>query len=118
MQRRKNSIVVGKKLSEFGLNFKDTVALTHDDAAVMQKYGRLILAESQLCFNHGIYLSMTDVFYVKKRKYTKAQRQVKTKKLIMAPIIVMRATRVTKLLMATMMTTARFRKMKTQVMKL
>jgi hypothetical protein len=77
----------------------------------MQKYGRLILAESQLCFN----LCVTDVFYAKKRKNTQAQTS-EDEYLIMAPIIV-KATRVTKLLMGTMMTTARFRKMTTQIMK-
>jgi hypothetical protein len=81
MQSRKNSRsrAVGKNLSESGLKFKDIVALTHDGAAVMQKYGRLIPADSQLCFNDGIHLFVTDISYVKKRKYTKAQRQVKTK---------------------------------------
>jgi hypothetical protein len=69
---------VEKKLSEFGLKFKDIVASTHDGAAVMQKYGRLIPAKSQLCFNHGIHLSVTDVFYVKGGR-TPKHRQVKTK---------------------------------------
>jgi hypothetical protein len=69
----KTQELVERKLSKFGLKFKDIVASTHDGAVVMQKYGRLILAESQFCFNHGIHLSVTDVFYVKKRKNTKAQ---------------------------------------------
>jgi hypothetical protein len=41
------------------------VASTHDGAAVISKYGRLIPSESQLCLNHGIHLAATDVFYKK-----------------------------------------------------
>jgi hypothetical protein len=51
----KNQELVEEKLSEFGLKFKNIVASTHNGAAVMQKYGRLIPAESQPCFNHGYH---------------------------------------------------------------
>lgn len=39
---------------EFGTDLKrDVVALPHDGALVMQKYGRNIPVESQLCYNHA-----------------------------------------------------------------
>lgn len=57
---------VEEKLLEYGLNFnKHIVASTHDGASVMQKYGRNITSESQLCHNHGIHLSIIDVLYQK-----------------------------------------------------
>lgn len=56
--------LVSQKLGEFGLELShDIFASTHDGAAVMRKYGSLISAESQLCYNHGIHLAVVDVFY-------------------------------------------------------
>jgi hypothetical protein len=63
----KTTELVEQKLAEFGLTFKDVVASTHDGAAVMQKYGRIISSESQLRHNHGIHLAITDVLYKKVR---------------------------------------------------
>lgn len=57
--------LVKQKLIEFGLDLKYIIASTHDGAAVMQKYGRIIPVESQLCHNHGIHLAVTDVLYKK-----------------------------------------------------
>lgn len=52
---------INDKLNEFGLNLNnDIVGSTHDGAAVMKKYGDDILAESQLCINHAIHLSVVD----------------------------------------------------------
>lgn len=60
----KTKELVAEKLSEFGLDFdRDIIASTHDGAAVMIKYGKLILGENQLCYNHGIHLAVADVFY-------------------------------------------------------
>jgi BED zinc finger len=61
----KTEELVKKKLESFGLTFSDVIGSTHDGAAVMRKYGRLIPSESQLCHNHGIHLGITDVFYKK-----------------------------------------------------
>jgi hypothetical protein len=47
------------------LSFADIVSLTHDGAAVMKKYGRIIPSESQICHNHGIHLGITDVLFKK-----------------------------------------------------
>lgn len=57
--------LVEEKLLQFGLNFDDIVVSTHDGAAVMKKYGRIIPAESQTSFNHAIHLAVMDVFYKK-----------------------------------------------------
>jgi hypothetical protein len=56
-----------KKLEEFGLTFADIVAATTDGAAVMIKFGRLISSTSFHieCFNHGLHLSVIDVFFKK-----------------------------------------------------
>lgn len=57
-------ILVREKLMEFGINLEsDVVASTHDGASVMQKYGRIIPVESQLCYNHAIHLAVIEVFY-------------------------------------------------------
>ena len=56
-------MLVKTKLMQFELDFSDIVASTHDGASVMQKYGRLIEAENQLCYNHAIHLSVVKVFY-------------------------------------------------------
>jgi hypothetical protein len=54
------------KLQEFGIDFtKDIVASTHDGASVMVKYGRIISAESQCCYNHAIHLAVIETFYRK-----------------------------------------------------
>jgi hypothetical protein len=59
-----------KKLATFGLSLsKDIVAICTDGASVMCKVGRLIEAEQQLCYAHGIQLAVLDVLY--KNKYNK-----------------------------------------------
>lgn len=61
----KTKKIVEDKLLEFGIQFSDIVASTHDGAAVMQKYGRNISAINQLCYNHAIHLAVIRVFYKK-----------------------------------------------------
>ena len=57
------------KLAEFGLSLeKDIVCVCTDGASVMSKVGRLISAEHQLCYAHGVQLAVLDVLY--KRKVT------------------------------------------------
>ena len=63
----KTEELVFLRLQEFGVDFtKDIVASTHDGASVMVKYGRIISAESQCCYNHAIHLSVVETFYQKK----------------------------------------------------
>lgn len=50
--------LVKEKLQEFGLQLHNIVASTNDGAAVMQKYGRNIECEMQLCLNHAIHLAV------------------------------------------------------------
>lgn len=62
----KTEELVFLKLQEFGIDFtKDIVASTHDGASVMVKYGRIISAESQCCYNHAIHLAVIETFYRK-----------------------------------------------------
>jgi len=57
---------VTNKLTEFKIDIKrDIISSTHDAAAVMVKYGRISGIISQLCFNHGLHLAITDVLYKK-----------------------------------------------------
>lgn len=50
-----------KRLSEFGLFLDDDVVnITTDGASVMTKVGRLISPLQQLCYAHGIQLSIID----------------------------------------------------------
>lgn len=63
--------LVTKRLKEFMIDIeKDVVCSTHDGAAVMKKYGMNISAESQLCQNHAILLSVVDTIYAKKNSTT------------------------------------------------
>lgn len=58
--------LVDQKLKEYGLSIsKDIVCITTDGAAIMTKVGRLIEAEQQLCYSHGIHLAVIDVLYNK-----------------------------------------------------
>jgi hypothetical protein len=58
------------KLATFGLSLsKDIVAICTDGASVMCKVGKLIEAEQQLCYAHGIQLAVLDVLY--KHKFNK-----------------------------------------------
>lgn len=55
------------KLGSFKLFLEnDIVGSTTDGASVMVKLGKIIPAEYQLCFLHGIHLGVTDVLYKKK----------------------------------------------------
>jgi BED zinc finger len=55
------------KLATFGLSLsKDIVAICTDGASVMCKVGRLLEAEQQLCYAHGIQLAVLDVLYKNK----------------------------------------------------
>lgn len=60
----KTEELVFQRLYDFGVDFtRDIVASTHDGASVMVKYGRLISAEAQCCYNHAIHLSVVEIFY-------------------------------------------------------
>ena len=53
--------LVRQKLFEFGIDLnKHIVATVNDGASVMVKYGKLIEAEQQLCYAHGIHLAVCD----------------------------------------------------------
>ena len=53
-----------QKLSDFGLSLnEDIVCICTDGASVMAKVGKLIKADQQLCFAHGIQLAVLDVLY-------------------------------------------------------
>jgi hypothetical protein len=53
-----------QKLDVFGLSLTDDiVCIVTDGASVMQKVGKLIEAEQQLCLAHGIQLAVLDVLY-------------------------------------------------------
>ena len=55
------------KLSENGLSLEnDIFSITTDGASVMVKVGKLLKADQQLCYAHGIHLAVTDVLYKKK----------------------------------------------------
>ena len=55
-----------QKLFEFGIDQnKHIVATVNGGASVMVKYGRLIEAEQQLCYAHGIHLAVCDFLYSK-----------------------------------------------------
>lgn len=52
------------KLKLFGLDLKtDIVGICTDGASVMVKVGKLIAAEHQLCYAHGVHLAVQDVLY-------------------------------------------------------
>ena len=52
------------KLSVFALDLdRDIVAICTDGASVMVKVGKLIAAEQQLCFAHGIHLAVHNLLY-------------------------------------------------------
>jgi len=52
------------KLADFGVSLdKDIVCICTDGASVMSKVGRLISAEHQLCYAHGVQLAVLDVLY-------------------------------------------------------
>ena len=55
-------LYVENKLEEFEIDIKtDIISSTHDGAAVMVKYGRILGIISQLCYNHALHLAITDV---------------------------------------------------------
>lgn len=63
--------MVDQHVSDFGLKFEsDIVATTNDGARVMEKFGRLIPALSQICLNHGIHLGVCDTLYKNKKEKT------------------------------------------------
>src|SRR5262249_19135821 len=50
----------------YGLNLhEDIICVTTDGASVMQKVGKLLSDEQQLCFAHAVHLAVTDVLYKK-----------------------------------------------------
>ena len=66
MQAERVVDLVCKKLFEFGIDLnKYIVATVNDGASVMVKYGRLIEAEQQLCYAHGIHWAVCDFLYSK-----------------------------------------------------
>jgi hypothetical protein len=53
-----------ERLHQFDLNLdKDIVGICTDGASVMTKVGKLISAEHQLCWAHGVHLAVHDVIY-------------------------------------------------------
>ena len=61
------------KLQKFGLDLcGDIVAICTDGASVMCKVGKLIKAEQQLCYAHGIQLAVIDVLYKKRSSSTRS----------------------------------------------
>ena len=58
-----------KKLGEFGLDLKhDIVCIVTDGASVMTAVGKLIDAEQQLCYAHGVQLAVLDVLYKRRNR--------------------------------------------------
>lgn len=56
--------ILRDRLSEYGIDLETTVVgITTDGASVMQKFGKLLPVESQLCFAHGVHLAVCDVLY-------------------------------------------------------
>ena len=52
------------RLAEFGLSLSnDIVCIVTDGASVMTKVGKLIAAQQQLCYAHGVQLAVLDVLY-------------------------------------------------------
>lgn len=52
------------KLKEFNISLsEDIVCICTDGASVMKKVGKLVEAEQQLCYAHGIQLAVLDVLY-------------------------------------------------------
>jgi hypothetical protein len=53
-----------KKLEIYGLSLEaDIVSIVTDGASVMKKVGKIISAEQQLCYAHGVQLAVLDVLY-------------------------------------------------------
>ena len=70
-------LYIENKLQEFGINIKrDIISSTHDAAAVMVKYGRIMGIISQLCYNHGLHLAITDVLYKKQRTNSEENQEI------------------------------------------
>ena len=64
------------RLKAFGLGLSvDIVAICTDGATVMCRVGRLIEAEHQLCYAHGIQRALVDVLYKGKLRKTKTDKQ-------------------------------------------
>jgi hypothetical protein len=53
-----------KKLEVYGLSLDaDIVCIVTDGASVMKKVGKIISAEQQLCYAHGVQVAVLDVLY-------------------------------------------------------
>jgi len=60
--------IIDTKLNMFGISLKsDVVSITTDGGSVMQKVGRIISVDHQLCLAHGIQLAIIDVLYKTRR---------------------------------------------------
>jgi len=65
-----------QKLSDFGLSLnEDIVCICTDGASVMTKVGKLMKADQQLCFAHGIQLAVLDVLYNRPATHTLGEIQ-------------------------------------------
>ena len=65
--------LVETRFRDHGLSLNnDIVCITTDGASVMTKVGKLIQAEQQLCYAHGVQLGVLDVLY--KREDTAQDR--------------------------------------------
>ncbi|GIY21208.1 hypothetical protein CDAR_613991 [Caerostris darwini] len=61
--------VLKSKLAKHGLSLKeDIVSISTDGTTVMKKVGKLIGANQQLCYAHGIQLGVIDVLYQKNKE--------------------------------------------------
>ena len=59
------------KLAQFGLTIQDDiVCICTDGASVMVKVGKIIEAEQQLCYAHGVQLAVLDVLYRRQARTT------------------------------------------------
>jgi hypothetical protein len=59
--------ILKERLEQFDVSLEtDVVAIVTDGPNIMLKVGKLIAAEHQVCFAHGIHLAVCDVLYNKK----------------------------------------------------
>jgi hypothetical protein len=67
MPAKKCVELLEERLKIFGLSLSDDIVATcTDGASVMCKVGKLIEAEQQLCYAHGVQLAVIEVLYKKK----------------------------------------------------
>ena len=66
-----------ERLEIYGLNLhEDVIFITTDGASVMQKVGKLLCCDQQLCFAHAVHLAVCDVLYKKAKSLPKPNEHV------------------------------------------